>query len=117
MVTEGRFTAVDTVLERLFKESGIQTDASLTSSGDTVTLRVKLDFSRELEERDTPLSKLLDDFDLFQFVLVEGRFGPVNGFDVTEGSRATLSKEWLERAEKAYDAKGALEFALTWNVR
>ena len=40
----------------------------------------------------------------------------MTGFDVTDGTSATLSAEWLEQAQKAYDAKSAIEFALSWSV-
>ena len=117
VVTEGRFAAVDKVLQRVFTEAGLQTSAVRTSIHDTTTLRVRFDFSRELEGRDTPMAKLIEDFDHVEFVLVEGRFGPVDGFDVTDDTKATLSKEWLERVEKAYDAKGTIEFSLSWSRR
>lgn len=77
--------------------------------------RGRLDFSEPLGERETPVSELFD-LDHFRFVLTKGRFGAVTGFDVTEGMVATLSPEWLERAEKACDAKGTIEFTLSWTT-
>ena len=50
-------------------------------------------------------------------MLTEGRIGPVSGFDVTDGTSATLSDEWLDQVEKAYEAKGTIEFALSWSVQ
>ncbi len=57
------------------------------------------------------------DIEHLRIVLSEGRFGAVTGFDVTDGMSATLSNEWLERAEKTFEVKGAIEFVLTWSVQ
>jgi hypothetical protein len=115
VVTDARFRAVDRVLERVFTEMGVRTSASLVRQADTATLRVSLDFSKPLDERETELSELFE-LDHFRFVLTDGRFGAVTGFDVTDGIVATLSPEWLERAERACDAKGTIEFSLSWTT-
>ena len=115
VVTEARFRAVDRVLERLFTGMGVPTRASLVRDGDRATLRVRLDFGRLTDERETPLSELFDDIDHFRFVLTDARFGEVSGFDVTDGVSATLSADWMERAEKAYARRGTIEFALSWS--
>jgi hypothetical protein len=80
------------------------------------TLRVRLDFSRALEEKQTPVSELAEAIEDFRFVLTEGRFGAVSGFDVTDGVSAKLSRDWMDRAEMAYEAKGTIEFALALAV-
>lgn len=49
-------------------------------------------------------------------MLTEGRFGAVGGFDVTDGVSAMLSSDWMDRAEKAYEAKGTIELTLSWSV-
>jgi hypothetical protein len=116
VVTDAHFRATDRVLERLFTEMGVRTSASLVQDADQVTLRVRLDFGRPLDERETPVSALFDDIDHVRFVLTEGHFGAVTGFDVTEGVSAMLSSDWLERAEKACDAKGTIDFALSWTI-
>ncbi len=117
VVTDARFAAVDPVLERVFTEMGIRTSASLVRGSDGNTLRVRLDFSHPLEEHETPVSQLMDNIEHFRIVLTEGRFGAVSGFDVTNETTATLSAEWLDQAEKAYEAKGTIEFALSWSVQ
>jgi len=104
------------VLDRLFTEMGVRTSASLVKHGDQITLHVTLDFATPLDERKTPVSELFDDIDHVRFVLTEGRFGTVVGFDVIEGVAATLSPDWLERADTACDAKWTIEFALSWTV-
>ena len=117
VVTDANFAAVDRVLARVFTEMAVKTSASLVRGSDENTLRVRLDFSRPLEEHETPVSQLMDNIEHFRVVLTEGRIGHVTGFDVTDGTSATLSAEWLDRAEKAYEAKGSIEFALSWSVQ
>ena len=116
VVTDARFSAIDRVLERLFVEMGIRSSASLVHDGEQTVLRVRLDFSRPLEKKQTPASELAEAIEDFRFVLTEGRFGVVSGFDVTDGVSATLSRDWMDRAEKAYEAKGTIEFALSWSM-
>jgi hypothetical protein len=117
VVTSANFTAIDRVFERLFTDMGVTTSASLVGSGADNTLRVRLDFSRQLEEHETPVSQLGDNIEHLRVVLTDGRFGTVSGFDVVDGTSATLSADWLEQVEKAYERKGALEFTLTWSAR
>ncbi len=117
VVTAASFAAVDSVLTRVFTEMAIKTSAALTRGSDANTLRVRLDFSQPLQEHETPVSQLMDNIEHFRIVLTEGRIGPVSGFDVTDGTSATLSDEWLDQVEKAYEAKGTIEFALSWSVQ
>src|SRR6185503_14836240 len=105
VITEARFARIDRVLERVFREMKIRATASLVPGTDDTTLRVRLDFSRPLDEKDTAISEL-DDIEHMRFVLTEGCFGAVNGFEVQDGFSARLSSDWLDRAEQAYEAKG-----------
>ena len=116
VVTDARFSAIDRVLERLFLEMGIRSSASLVQDSEQTVLRVRLDFSRPLEERQTPVSELAGAIEDFRFVLTEGRFGAVSGFEVTESVSARFSRDWMDRTEKAYEAKGTTEFAMSWSV-
>ena len=116
VVTDARFSRIDRVLERLFLEMGIRSSAALVQDGEQTGLRVRLDFSRPLEEKETPVSELAGAIEAFRFVLTEGHFGAASGFDVTDGVSARLSRDWMDRAEKAYEAKGTTEFALSWSV-
>lgn len=117
VVASAEFAATDQVLERVFTEMGIETSASFVRRGDEATLRVRLDFSHPLEEHETAVSKLMDSFERFRLVLTEGRIAETSGLDVTDGTSATLSDEWLERAERASEAKSSIEFSLSWRVR
>lgn len=53
------------------------------------------------------------DLEHLRFALTDGRFGAVTGFNVQDGQFAAFSRDWLERAEQADEAKGTMEFALT----
>jgi len=117
VLTSARFSSIDRVLTRLFAEMGVRTSATLVRGADENTLRVRLDFGRPLDGRETATSELGDNIEHLRIVLTEGRFGTVSGFDVTDGMSATLSADWLDRAEKASEAKSAIEFALSWSVQ
>jgi hypothetical protein len=117
VVTSAEFAATDQVLQRVFTEMAIETSASFVRRGDENTLCVRLDFSHPLEEHETPVSELMDSFERFRLVLTEGRIANTSGLDVTDGTSATLSEQWLERAERAYEAKSSIEFSLSWRVR
>jgi len=116
VVTSANFTALDRVFVRLFTEMGISTSATLERGADDNTLRVRLDFARQVEERETPVSELGDNIEHLRIVLTNGRFATVSGFDVVDGTSATLSAEWLDQVEKAYERKGMIEFMLSWSV-
>jgi len=114
VLTSARFASIDRLLARLFAEMGVRTSASILRGADETSLRVRLDFSRPVDEHEA-VSQLADNLEHLRIVLTEGRFGAVSGFDVTEGMSATLSAEWLDRAEKASESKGTIEFALSWS--
>jgi hypothetical protein len=111
VVTDARFERVDRLLERLFTKAGIRTAASFVREGDQATLRVRFDL-RAQKEPDPVVVDLLD-LEHFRFALTDGHFGAVTGFDVQDGRFASLSRDWLERAEQADEAQGTIEFALT----
>ena len=117
MLTSARFASIDRVLTRLFSEMGVRTSASFLRGTDENSLRVRLDFSRTIDEHETAVSELGDNLEHLRIVLTEGRFGAVSGVDVTDGRSATLSADWLDRVEKADETKSAIEFALSWSVQ
>jgi len=116
VVTQAHFAAIDRVLSRVFTEMGIRSSALLVRGADDVTLRVHLDFSHPVDEGATSVSELGDNLEHLRIVLTDGRFGTASGFDVTDGISATLSSEWLEQVERAYDAKTDIELVLSWTV-
>jgi hypothetical protein len=52
VITEARFDRIDHVLGRLFTNSCVRRVATLDRDGERTTLRVRLDFSRELPDGD-----------------------------------------------------------------
>ncbi len=116
VVTAARFSAVDRTIEQFFLEMGVRTSASIVRDGPQTTLRVRLDFSHPPDDRKTEVSELLDDIERLRLVLTEGRFGAGSGFDVADQIVATLSKDWLARAELAHEAKTPIALALSWST-
>ena len=116
VVTAARFSAVDRMIERFFVEMGIQTSASLVHDGGQTTLRVRLDFGHPLDDRKTEVSELLDDIERLRLVLTDGRFGAVSGFEVTDQTVATVSTDWMDRAERAHEARTPIALALSWGI-
>ena len=116
VLTSARFSSIDRVLTRLFTEMGVRTSASIQQGIDGNTLRVRMDFSRPLEEHETAVSELGDNLEHLRIVLTEGRFGAASGFDVTDDTSATLSPEWLDRVEKASETRSAIEFTVSWSA-
>ncbi len=117
VITDARFDRIDHLLDRLFTKCGVQATTELDREGDRMTLRVRLDFSRELQEGDAAVVDALLDVEHFRFVLTEGTFGEVTGFDVTDKRSAVFSKEWMDSAEKASEEKRPIDFALSWTGR
>jgi hypothetical protein len=115
VVTQADFPAIDALLSRLFREMGVRSTAAMLRAAERTTVRVRLDFANPLAEKETAVSELFDQIEHLRFVLTEGRFNPAAGVDVTDAI-ATLSPEWLERAEKAAREREAIEFVLTWSV-
>jgi hypothetical protein len=115
VITEARFLRIDRALERLFKESGIQATAALDQTDEGHRLRMQFDFTRAVEERESPAAALLEDLENFRFVLTEGRFVAGGGFDVPDRTRAVLSRDWLAAVEKAMETRQTIDLALTWH--
>ncbi len=117
VITEARFDRIDHVLERLFTKSGVNTTTSFDREGDRTTVRVRLDLREQTQEGDAAVVDVLLDVEHTRFVLTDGSFRDVTGFDVVGNRSAVFSKEWLDEANKASEEKGAIDFALSWAVR
>lgn len=114
VITQTRFLRLDRMLERLFKEAGLKADVAQEVRDDVHRLRIRFDFTRELEERNSPAEALLEDFDKFTFVLTEGRFVAGGGFDVPDRRKAMISREWAEDAASTVKTKGQIDLVLAW---
>ena len=78
-------------------------------------MRAKLDFSKEPQDRGSPVLKMLEDLDDLRFVLTEGTFIAGGGFDVPDRMKARLSRTWMAAAEKAMEERREIELVLTWD--
>jgi hypothetical protein len=117
VVTEARFGSVASLLDRLFFECGLQTEVTARGAADQSTLQVVFDFAVEIVERESPASVLLEEFDKLSFEMTDGRFVEADGFELSSGGRrATISADWLARAEAAVNAKGTIAFSLAWRA-
>ncbi len=117
VITEAKFARIDRVLERLLIESGLPARVTLAHGDDRTRLRIQLDFSRAIVERDTPVSALLEDIEQFVFVISEGTFIAGGGFEVTDRAKAKLSKEAFDAIDAAMTARRPIELTLAWNAR
>lgn len=115
VVTKAGFARADRALERLFVESGVAASVRLTSDGRRSTLRFEFDFSRDLAERESPVTVLLEELEDFTFVLTEGAFIAGGGFEVRDrAGRARISGDWLKLADEAVEGKRKIELVLAW---
>jgi hypothetical protein len=114
VVTDARFSRIDRVLERLFTKSGFKSAARFDTDGVKSSVRVQIDLSSEIPDADGAVLDGFLDVEHFRFVLTEGLFDEVSGFDVRGGTSAVFSAEWLEAAERASREKRPIEFVLAW---
>jgi len=114
VVTDAHFLRVDLAFERLFKQSGVRGSASLDHLDDRYELRIRLDFSQEVKENDSPAAAMLEDFERFRFVLAEGRFIAGGGFDVPQRNTAVISPESMARLADAMRDGRDVQLVLAW---
>jgi hypothetical protein len=116
VVTEARLARIDQTIERLFRACGVKASAALAAEGPVTRLHLRLDFTRPVEERETPALVLLEEFADYRFVLTTGRFVAGGGFDVLDRSAAALSRDAMARLDAAIAAQEVVEFVLTWRL-
>lgn len=114
VITDAPYTRIDRALDRLFAEAGIKATVSRETDGDWERLRIRLDFSQEVAERDTPVLSLLEDFENLRFALTSGQFAPGGGLDVQDRRFARISRGWSAQAAKAMEDRTGIELVLTW---
>ena len=114
VVTEAPFASVDRLFAKLFKETGVPATVTLTRDGDRTTLRMRFDFTREVDERATAAAALLEDLDRLKFVLSHGEFVAGGGFDVPDRISARISPEFFAELEKAMEGRREIVLSLVW---
>ena len=116
VVTDAPFSHTDRLFQKLFKEAGVPVAVAIERDGDIRKLRMRFDFTKELVERESPASALLEDLDRLKFVLGDGHFVAGGGFEVPDRMVAKISREWMEQVEKAIDGKAVIDLVLTWKL-
>ena len=115
VITDAQFSSVDSALSRLFKEAGLKATVAMKKEDGRTSVRIKLDFSKEPEDRASPVRTMLEDLDDLRFVLSEGTFIAGGGFDVPDRMNARLSRTWMAAAQKAMEERREIELVLTWD--
>ena len=113
--TEAKFSSLDSALGRLFKEAGLKASVTMKKEDGRTSVRMKLDFSKEPNDRANPVLKMIEDIDDLQFVLTEGTFIAGGGFDVPDRRKARVSRSWMAAAGKATEERREIELVLTWD--
>jgi hypothetical protein len=117
IVTDARFPRVDVMLERLFRESGVAAGSGLAREDGRTVLRLRLDFTQRIQERDTPARALLvEGLGDFRFVLTSGRFVPGAGIEVIDDATARIAAEWITHLEAAVEARSVHDLVVAWEV-
>ena len=114
VITEAPFASVDRLFQKLFKEAGLHATVTLSRDGDRSSLRMRFDFTGEIEERETAVTALLEDVGHLTFVLSEGEFVAGGGFEVPNRLSAKISAEALANIEKAVEARSEMTLVLAW---
>jgi hypothetical protein len=114
VITDARFARIDRVFERLFNEAGIKAKVALEHADGRQRLRLTLDFSVAIQERESPALALLEEFGQYRFVLTEGRFVAGGGFDTPDRATAVLSRDAQSAIDEAIEARTPIELTLSW---
>lgn len=114
VITDAPYTQIERALDRLFAEAGIKASVSRESADERERLRIRLDFTQEVAERDTPVLSLMEDFENLRFALTSGQFVPGGGFDVQDRRFARISREWRAQVAQAMEERTAIDLVLSW---
>jgi hypothetical protein len=115
VVTQARFHRLDALVDRLLGELGIKGRTQLTTVKGRSNLVVTFDFSRDPEDKGSPVARMLEDTGHLTIVLTHGVFADSPSFDVTDRTRASISKAWWQQAEEAIEARRPIELRLSWH--
>lgn len=116
VVTDARFHSIERVMQRLLDDAPGDVSVSLSADGTRWTLKMAFDFGTETPEHETAVSAIINDMEHLRIVMTSGHFVSATGFDLVNGTVATLSEDWMKQAEKVYEAKGTVEMILTWEA-
>lgn len=116
VVTEGRFTALDVLGQRLIATTGLAGTSVLVRDGATWewTFTVRDPHAADANVKaDEDVTSLLNDLDKLEAVLTVGRFESAHGFDLSSDKRkATFDEDQL----KDVDENSVVVLRLKWNT-
>jgi hypothetical protein len=114
VITQARFDRIDLLMGRTLRELGVKARTDLSSADGVSRLSIMLDFSRDLEDKDTPVGRMLQDVTDLRITLVDGRFLDSPDFELGDHVQARISDAWLTQAQEAMDARRPIHLRLTW---
>lgn len=116
VVTEGRFTGLDVIGQRLIAGTGLAGTSVTVRDGTTWewTFTVRDPHASDANVRvDEDITSLMNDLDKLEAVLASGRFESAQGFDISSDRRkATFDEDQLKDA----DENSVIVLRLTWNT-
>ena len=92
VLTTARFDRIDTMIDSLLRELGVQGRASLSSAGGRTTLRVHWS-EGDAGEPETPAVALIEELHAYRVVLTGGRFVAAEGFAIGTDGRTAVPVE------------------------
>lgn len=108
--TSARFVRADTLAIALMRELGVQGEASLTTTGSRMTLRVQWRAEDDGGSEDTALSALAEELSAYRIVLTDGRFVSAAGVVVSPDGRVATF------VEPGQTSQAEQQISLTWMV-
>ena len=114
VITQARFERIDLLIGRILRDVGVRGRADLSSQEGRSRLSVTLDFSKDLEEKDTPVGRMLQETTDFRIVLTGARFLDSPDFDLNDRVQARIADAWVKQAHEAIEARRQVQLRLTW---
>lgn len=115
VVTEARFSRIDTLFERMLADLRVPGYATLTRTGGGATLLMHMDVAAAMADetdRSTPVTDLLEEVARYRIVLTEGRFASAQGFTLSDDGMTATPIEMSQ--DDVSDLGGVVELSLTW---
>ncbi len=120
LLTVGRFSSIDSLIRRIFDETGLPAEVELETWTGWSRLTVTVDVwaLEEMDEpEETPFSEALGDLlmeaDEVQLLLAEGLFVDALNFSIEDGGTRAVP-EWEPDEEQIEAADGFLNYCLLW---
>jgi len=117
VMTTAHLPRLDSALQRYFDALGLPAETSLSRSGTTMTLTIRIvadDSEMGLDvSDDNPLLSLIDETERYRLVLARGKFADARGFRLDEGDRVAVP---LDVDTDEAEARGEVVYSLSWTT-